>query len=91
MSYGKHFLKYALLMKISLLKGIKLHAGTALIGTHKGEFTVGLYLAYEKFFPTNKKFKINGMTIFSFQGSKCIECWNIIDNLSLMEQLMPES
>jgi len=31
------------------------------------------------------------MTLFSFQGSKCIECWNIIDNLSLLEQLMRES
>jgi len=31
------------------------------------------------------------MTVFSFQGSKCIECWNIIDNLSLLEQLMRES
>ena len=31
------------------------------------------------------------MTVFSFQGSKCIECWNIINNLSLLEQLMRES
>lgn len=77
-------------MKISLLKRIK-HAGTALIGTHKGEFTVSLYLAYAKFFPTNKQFKISDTTVFSFQGSKCIECWNIIDNLSLLEQLMRES
>lgn len=50
-----------------------------LMGTHKGEF--------EKLQPTNKQFVVNGMTFFTFQDSKCIERWNIVDTVSLMEQL----
>jgi predicted ester cyclase len=72
-----------------VIEGNKVACRYSITGTHKGEFTVSLYLAYGKFFPTDKQFKINGMTIFSFQDSKCIERWNVIDNLSLMEQLRP--
>ena len=50
-----------------------------LAGTHKGVF-VGLQ-------PTNKKFKVNGMTIFSIQNARVIERWNLVDMMSLMEQL----
>jgi predicted ester cyclase len=50
-----------------------------LAGTHKGEF-VNLQ-------PTEKKFRVDGMTIFSFRDTKVIERWNLVDMLSLMEQL----
>lgn len=50
-----------------------------LAGTHKGEF---LDLQ-----PTNKQFRVNGMTVFYFRNSKCIERWNLVDMMSLMEQL----
>ena len=54
-----------------------------LTGTHKGEF-LGIQ-------PTDKKFKVNGMTIFSFRGEKIIERWNLVDFISLMEQLKTKS
>ena len=54
-----------------------------LTGTHKGEF---LDLQ-----PTNKQFKVNGMTVFYFRNSKCIERWNLVDMMSLMEQLRTQS
>ena len=50
-----------------------------LTGTHKGEF-VNLR-------PTDKQFKVNGMTVFSFRDTKVIERWNLVDMMSLMEQL----
>ena len=50
-----------------------------LIGTHKGEF-IGLQ-------PTNKQFKVNGMTIFAFRNAKVMERWNMVDMISLKEQL----
>jgi predicted ester cyclase len=50
-----------------------------LAGTHKGKFM--------DLQPTNKQFKVNGMTVFSFLDSKCIERWNLVDMNSLMEQL----
>jgi predicted ester cyclase len=50
-----------------------------LTGTHKGEF-MGLQ-------PSNKQFKVNGMTVWYFQGAKCTERWNLVDMMSLMEQL----
>jgi predicted ester cyclase len=54
-----------------------------LTGTHKGEFVdLG---------PTNKQFRVNGMTVFSFRDSKCIERWNLVDMMSLMEQLRTQS
>jgi predicted ester cyclase len=37
--------------------------------------------------PTNKQFRVNGMTVFSFRDAKCIERWNLVDMSSLMEQL----
>ena len=54
-----------------------------LTGTHKGEFVdLG---------PTNKQFRVNGMTVFSFRDSKCIERWNLVDMMSLMEQIRTQS
>ena len=48
-------------------------------GTHKGEF-MGLP-------PTGKPFKFTGITILKFQHRKCIERWNEIDFLGLLQQL----
>src|SRR6478672_2141255 len=54
-----------------------------LTGTHKGEFVdLG---------PTNKQFRVNGMTVFSYRDSKCIERWNLVDMMSLMDQLRDQS
>jgi steroid delta-isomerase-like uncharacterized protein len=50
-----------------------------LAGTHKSEF---MHLP-----PTNKQFKVNGMTVFYFRDAKVIERWNLVDMMSLMEQL----
>lgn len=50
-----------------------------LTGTHKGEFM--------DLRPTDKQFTVNGMTVFSFHDTKCIERWNLVDMISLMEQL----
>jgi predicted ester cyclase len=37
--------------------------------------------------PTGKHFRVNGMTIFSFRDAKVVERWNLVDMMSLMEQL----
>jgi hypothetical protein len=31
------------------------------------------------------------MTVFSFRDAKCIERWNLVDMMSLMEQLRGQS
>ena len=54
-----------------------------LTGTHKGEFM--------DLKPTDKQFTVNGMTVFSFHGTKCIERWNLVDMISLREQLRTQS
>ncbi|MFL6321125.1 MAG: ester cyclase [Nitrososphaeraceae archaeon] len=54
-----------------------------LAGTHKGEFM--------DLQPTNKQFRVNGMTVFSFRDAKVIERWNLVDMMSLMEQLRTQS
>jgi steroid delta-isomerase-like uncharacterized protein len=50
-----------------------------LIGTHKADF-LGMH-------PTNKTFRVNGMTIFYFKDRKCAQRWNLVDMISLLEQL----
>jgi predicted ester cyclase len=62
-----------------IIEGNKVACRYILVGTHKGEF-VDLQ-------PTDKHFRVNGMTIFSFLDAKVIERWNLVDMLSLMEQL----
>ena len=54
-----------------------------LTGTHKGEFL--------DIQATDKQFKVNGMTIFSFRNEKVTERWNIVDIISLMGQLRAQS
>ena len=41
--------------------------------------------------PTFKQFTVNGMTVFSFHATKCIERWNLVDMISLREQLRTQS
>jgi predicted ester cyclase len=62
-----------------IVEGDKVVGRYNLAGTHKGEFM--------NFQPSNKEFKVNGMTIFSFRDSKVIERSNLVDMISLLEQL----
>jgi predicted ester cyclase len=66
-----------------IIEGNKVVCRYNLAGTHKGEF-MDLH-------PTNKQFKVNGMTVFSFRDAKVIERWNLVDMMSLMEQLRTQS
>ena len=50
-----------------------------LFGTHRGKFL--------EIPPNNKTFRVNGMTIFYFKDRKCVERWNLVDMISLLEQL----
>ena len=66
-----------------IIEGNKVACRYNLTGTHKGEFM--------DFQPTDKQFKVKGMTVFSFRDTKCIERWNLVDMMSLMEQLRTQS
>ncbi|RPJ26762.1 MAG: hypothetical protein EHM25_11680, partial [Nitrosopumilales archaeon] len=66
-----------------IIEGNKVACRYNLTGTHKGEF-VNLR-------PTENQFKVNGMTVFSFRDAKVIERWNLVDMMSLMEQLKTQS
>ncbi|MGB7882324.1 MAG: ester cyclase [Nitrososphaeraceae archaeon] len=66
-----------------IIEGNKVAGRYYLTGTHKGEF-VNLR-------PTDKQFRVNGMTIFSFRDAKVIERWNLVDMISLREQLGSQS
>jgi predicted ester cyclase len=50
-----------------------------LTGTHDG--------AFGDLQSTGKKFKVNGMTEFSFNNAKIVERWKLVDMVSLKEQL----
>jgi predicted ester cyclase len=62
-----------------IIEGNKVAGRYSLTGTHTGEFA--------NLKPTNKQFRVDGMTVFSFRGTKCVERWNLVDMNSLMEQL----
>lgn len=62
-----------------IIEGNKVAGRYYLTGTQKGEFM--------ELQPTNKQFKVNGMTIFSFRNAKVVERWNLVDLMSLKEQL----
>jgi predicted ester cyclase len=66
-----------------IIEGNKVACRYNLAGTHKGEFV--------DIQPTNKQFRVNGMTVFSFRDAKVIERWNLVDMMSLMEQLRTQS
>ena len=50
-----------------------------LTGTHKGPF--------QGILPTNKSFKISGITIYRISDNKITEIWQSWDTLGLLEQL----
>jgi predicted ester cyclase len=62
-----------------IVEGDKVACRYNLTGTHRGEF-LGIQ-------PTNKQFRVNGMTVFSFGDGKVIHRWNLVDMMSLMELL----
>src|SRR5919106_786490 len=62
-----------------IIEGNKVVCRYYLTGTHKGEFG--------DLQSTGKKFKVNGMTEFSFSNAKILERWNLVDIVSLKEQL----
>jgi predicted ester cyclase len=66
-----------------IIEGNKVARRYNLTGTHKGEFM--------DLQPTDKQFKVNGMTVFSFSDTICIERWNLVDMISLREQLRTKS
>jgi predicted ester cyclase len=66
-----------------IIEGNKVAGRYYLTGTHKGEFL--------DMQATDKQFKVNGMTIFSFRDQKVAERWNIVDIISLTEQLRAQS
>lgn len=50
-----------------------------LTGTHNGDFL--------DIKPTNRIFKVNGMTIFAFQDELINQRWNVLDVMDLVNQL----
>jgi predicted ester cyclase len=66
-----------------VIEGNKVACRYNLSGSHKGQF--------EDLRPTDKQFRVNGMTVFSFRNAKAIERWNVVDMKSLMEQLRTQS
>jgi len=66
-----------------IIEGNKVACRYYLTGTHKGEFM--------DLRPTDKQFRVNGMTVFYFRDAKVIERWNLVDMMSLVEQLRTQS
>lgn len=66
-----------------VIEGNKVACRYNLSGTHKGQFN--------DLRPTDKQFKVNGMTVFSFRDEKVIERWNLVDVKSLIDQLRTQS
>jgi predicted ester cyclase len=66
-----------------IIEGNKVACRYNLTGTHKGEFM--------DLRPTDKQFRVNGMTVFYFRDIKCVQRWNLVDMMSLMEQLRTQS
>ena len=62
-----------------IIEGNKVAGRYYLSGTHNGEFL--------DIQATGKQFKVNGMTVFSFRDAKIMERWNLVDIMSLIEQL----
>jgi len=62
-----------------IIEGNKVVCRYYLTGTHDG--------AFGDLQSTGKKFKVNGMTEFSFNNAKIVERWNLVDIVSLKEQL----
>lgn len=82
-SLWKGFPDIRIIFEDIIIEGNKVVCRYYLTGTHKGEF-MGLG-------PTGEQFKVNGITIFYFRNSKVVDCWNLVDMMSLMEQLKTKS
>ncbi len=79
----KAFPDLRIILEDIITKGNKVASRYHLTGTHKGEFM--------NLEPTGIQFRVNGMTVFSFRNSKCIERWNLVDMISMREQLRTQS
>ena len=66
-----------------IIEGNKVAGRYYLSGTHNGEFL--------DIQATGKQFKVNGMTLFSFHDARIVERWNLVDTMSLLEQLKAKS
>jgi predicted ester cyclase len=75
----KAFPDIRIIFEYIIIEGNKVVCRYYLTGTHNGAF-VDLQ-------STGKKFKVNGMTKFSFSNAKIVERWNLVDMVSLREQL----
>ena len=62
-----------------IIEGNKVAGRYYLSGSHKGEFL--------DIQATGTHFKFNGMTVFAFRDAKIMERWNLVDIMSLLEQL----
>ena len=62
-----------------IAEGDKLTVRFTTTSTHKGVF-MGIP-------PTNKKIMLSGIEINRIVGGKCVECWERMDTLGLMQQL----
>ncbi len=62
-----------------IAEGDKVAARYYWTGTHQG--------AFAEIAPTGKQVRVRGLDIWRMQDGKCVEHWNIEDNLGLMQQL----
>jgi predicted ester cyclase len=62
-----------------MVEGDKLTVRFTSTSTHKGVF-MGIP-------PTNKKIMVSGIEINRIVGGKCVECWERMDILGMMQQL----
>lgn len=75
----KAFPDITIIFEDIIIEGNKVVCRYYLTGTHNGDFG--------DLQSTGKKFKVNGMTEFSFSNAKIVERWNLVDMVSLKEQL----
>ena len=75
----KAFPDIRIIFEDTIIEGNKVVCRYYLTGTHKGEFG--------DLQPTSRQFKVDGMTEFSFRNGKIVERWNLVDMISLREQL----
>ena len=79
----KAFPDITIIFEDIIIEGNKVVCRYYLTGTHKGDFG--------DLQPTRRQFKVDGMTEFSFRNGKIIERWNLVDMVSLKEQLTSQS
>jgi steroid delta-isomerase-like uncharacterized protein len=62
-----------------IVEGSEAACKFSMAGTQRGEF-MGIP-------PSDKQIRVDGMIFFRFKDSKCIERWELMDLLSMMQQL----